>query len=98
MAKKRHFTRSTTIPIAPIIGLVAMPNLQAAIYNAQHGDMDNLLLNLGRIIGADPGGYNVNYLINNMIPLAVGMAIHWAASKLGVNRMLGRAKVPFIRI
>lgn len=28
----------------------------------------------------------------------IGAAVHWVASKLGVNRALGRARVPIIRI
>jgi hypothetical protein len=31
-------------------------------------------------------------------PLLVGFAVHYGASKLGINRMLGRARIPLVRV
>jgi hypothetical protein len=31
-------------------------------------------------------------------PIAVGFAVHWMASKLGVNRAIAKAGVPIVRI
>jgi hypothetical protein len=51
--------------------------------------------------GYDPtdGKIKFGYAIQKLYgPLAIGFAAHTIASKLGVNRMLARAGVPFIRI
>jgi hypothetical protein len=31
-------------------------------------------------------------------PIFMGFVLHWAAGKFGINKMLGRAKIPIIRI
>ena len=30
--------------------------------------------------------------------MLAGLAVHWAIGKLGINRALGRAKIPYVRI
>jgi len=50
--------------------------------------------------GYDPEGFEPfgKYLGKGLAPILIGFAVHWLASKLGVNRMLGAAKVPILRI
>ena len=37
-------------------------------------------------------------LMRGLLPLAIGLGLHFVASKLGVNRALGRARVPVLRL
>lgn len=89
--KPKRRKRQMTIPIALIGGLAGMPNLREAITALFSGNIDLALVNLGAMVS--PSGIRAN-----IIPLATGMAVHYGASKLGINRALGAAGVPFIRI
>lgn len=104
---RRYFTRprfhrkaKMTIPIAPTIGLIATATNNGVIQNATAGNwglvVDALKWNFTGI--TPDGSFNGSALIQNMTPLIVGVGVHVAASKLGVNRMLANAKVPYIRI
>ena len=53
---------------------------------------------IGALTGYHGGKFELDQLIPTYGPIALGFAVHWMASKFGVNRMLGRAKVPIIRI
>lgn len=37
-------------------------------------------------------------LMKGAVPIGLGLLVHKIASKLGVNRALGRAKIPFLRV
>lgn len=88
-----------TIPIAPVIGVVAMPNLYNAVTNAIAGNWDEARVQAQAVLGiARDGKFNSGLLILNMTPLFLGFVIHWLASKIGINRLLGRAKIPLVRI
>lgn len=104
--RRRYFPRrfrrkaKMTIPIAPVMGLIATATNNGVIQNAQAGNwnlvMDALKWNFTGI--APDGSFNGAALIQNITPLAIGMGIHIAASKLGVNRVMAQAKIPYIRI
>lgn len=104
--------RSFTIPIAPVAALFAVPFIRphpdfgSAYEHYKNDKMEkipsHLLFGLtGFWIGDqdvpkarfDPikGG-------NIMKALIVGVAAHWLATKVGINRLLGRAKVPLLRV
>lgn len=87
-----------TIPLAPVLGVIAMPSLQNAAVAALNGNAEEALNQAAGILGMYRGSFSVDRLLDNMRPLFLGIVIHIMASKLGVNRVLGRAKVPFIRI
>jgi hypothetical protein len=89
-----------TIPVAPIVGIIAMPAVQGMIASAMKGNFNEVANFAPAIIGmrSDTGQFDSSLLIANMTPLAVGMGVHILASKLGVNRILGKAKIPYIRI
>jgi len=42
--------------------------------------------------------FNPSFMWNGTYPIALGILIHKVAGMLGVNRALGRARIPFIRI
>lgn len=114
MAKKRRFGRARryyhrakgraakmTIPLAPAAGLVAMPAVGQVITDIMTGQYQNIAPHLGQIAGIPVGSggkFDRNVLQAQWTPFAAGMLVHIAASKLGVNRMLGRAKIPIVRV
>ena len=106
MARKKKFrrSRSFTIPLAPVMGLVsglaepvshmiADPSPQSVMYSLND-------------IGARYTGYNainknfsLDALASGLLPLVIGGVVHKVVGgKLGINAMLGRAGVPIIRI
>jgi len=100
--------KSTTIPIAVLLG--ASAGLINPIARAASGQAswdwavrDAVANYTGVVTGYDSSGNFVSYfsfdkLKQGLLPLFVGTGVHILASKLGVNRALGRAKVPFLRI
>lgn len=101
MAKKRRRRRSNgfTIPVA-IVAPLAMEGVET-LQLVQDG---NASLALDRLT-QHYTGYSPNLndwkwerLKGGAIPLMIGVLVHKLAGKFGVNRALGRAGVPFIRI
>lgn len=95
---KRMGKRSTTIPLAVVGGVFGAPAVRAGISKIFKGDLKGAMGEAGRIAGATSSGFNAKVAMENIMPILVGIGIHKVASKLGVNRALGRAKIPLIRI
>ena len=95
---KSHQKRSFTLPMAPIIGVIAMPDVQEIAKYAMNRDFGAVIRSVPRLIGIEDGQFNANLFFNNMIPLGLGVGTHWLASKFGLNRMIARAGIPIIRI
>lgn len=96
--RKRSRKRKFTIPVA-IVAPIAWKFMSAA-QKAKSGDWEgagNDLLWHFAGIQSKPYKFNPEAL-KTWIPVIVGAAIHIAASKLGINRYLGRAGIPIIRI
>lgn len=62
---------------------------------------------LGDFFGIQTAGtqqaYNVKAwsswrLQYGLYPVLAGFAVHWGANKLGINRMIGRMGIPYVRI
>ena len=109
MAKsKRRFYKSMTIPLAPIGGLMAglaVPISQAVLgnYTGSGGAIDWLIYNYTGFRGNFSGGqptFDPTGLKNGLLPLIAGVLIHKfvGGQPIGINRMLGQAGVPVIRI
>ena len=88
-----------TIPIAVVGGAVA--GVVETIPYLMDGRFDMA----GELLVRNYTGWSIKenkwyypYAQRGLMPLLIGMIIHVLASKLGVNRMLGRARVPFLRI
>lgn len=97
--KKERKARSFTLPLAPIVGLGA--GLSVPIQDLMAGNYKGAIEGATRnYTGYDPvsGQWNASYLWNGAVPLLIGILVHKIASKLGVNRVLGQAGVPIIRI
>jgi hypothetical protein len=88
-----------TIPIAPLIGFAV--GLYPSVESVMEGNIHQAAQRLGRdYIGYDytDGTFDVKRAYHGLAPLFMGALVHTAASKLGINRALGRAKVPLVRI
>lgn len=99
MAKKKQRKRAGfTIPIAVVAGAgaQALPVIEKAAKGDWGGVVDKLLYQYG-CYNKTKGAFDLK-LVGNYAPLIVGLIIHVIASKLGLNRILGRAKIPYFRI
>lgn len=47
---------------------------------------------------ADSNTWNIMNMKYSLFPILAGFASHYVANRLGVNRVLARARVPFVRI
>jgi hypothetical protein len=98
---KAHRSRSQmTLPLAALAGF--LPLAGVVVTSFQQGGVqlvgNNLVSNL---TGYDVGTHtwNAKYMEKGLMPIVAGLIAHKVVGQyLGVNRMLGRAKVPFIRI
>lgn len=108
VARRRYFPRPRrraaskagfTLPLAAVAGFVP---LGLNVYNgAKTGGINGAGFELVR----GTTGYNWQAgrmewpaLVRGLGPIVAGFMVHKLASKLGVNRALGKAGIPFIRI
>lgn len=99
MAKKKGKRRPArmTIPLAVVAGFLPAGS---KLYDSR-GSVEELSNTASRIlIGFNPqnGNWNAEDLKYGLGPIFVGMILHKVASGLGINRALGAARIPFIRI
>lgn len=103
MAKKRtmHKKKQFTIPLAIVAGFAA-PVTDIMINAPSLGYPKSALHTMAGLIGYDTvGGHYVGLSqakAAGLYPLLLGFGAHYAASKLGLNRMIARAGIPLIRI
>jgi len=100
--RKRRRSRSLTIPLAPIAGLIA--GIAEPINYAIQGDYNSAM----EVVVRNYTGYSmqhksfnpVEYLPRGLLPLIGGLLVHKfvGGSPLNLNRILARNKVPLIRI
>jgi len=100
MAKKKSKRRSRpTIPLAVVAGFAAPARIiyRESLANGIEGGAAAT----GRIFtGYDStrGVWDFRQLQFGFAPVLVGFGIHKLASLVGINRALGAARIPFIRI
>ena len=98
-AKKKNRRSKFTLPLAVVAGFA--PGASRTIGHFQNGGVQGGLNELSRIyIGydRDSGQFQPWLLRYGLYPVVAGVLIHKVAGLLGVNRMLARAGIPFIRI
>lgn len=97
MARKKHYRRpGFTLPLAIVGGFMPMA---VGAYNRRStpGEIPKYLL--ASLTGYYPGvGWNAANMKDGALPLLAGMLAHKLAGRLGINRLLARARVPVIRI
>lgn len=96
-----HHKKAFTVPLAIVAGFIPMAmdiNKQAP----SMGWLGSAAHTTAGLIGWDTvGGSYVGWTqakAAGLPGIALGFGGHWLASKLGVNRMIARAGIPFIRI
>ena len=89
-----------TIPIAPIAGIIATPAIQQAIPSLLAGQYTQGMAQLGYIVGIvdSSGKFDFNLMKKNVMPMIAGVLVHKLASMAGINRLLAKAKVPYLRV
>lgn len=107
MAKKKSRAKpKMTLPIAVIAPLAATvitepsAGWNSLLNMAQAGMWQNvadILLNGWLFYDRQRQSFDLNKGLFTKL-LLLGTGVHWVAGKAGVNRALGRAKVPLIRI
>jgi len=88
-----------TIPVAPIIGIVASKPFRDSFAAISSGQWANLPYIAGHFVGIqDDGKFSFTMLKDSMTPVVAGILAHKVASIAGINKILGKAKVPYLRI
>ena len=92
--KKSHSRGKTTLPIA-IVAPVAVVAFKVGkdLMAGNTLDVQQSLTGIG-----PDGKFYSQFVIGTYTPIVAGAAIHWAAGRFGVNKMLGRARIPLIRV
>jgi hypothetical protein len=99
MAAKKHrgHRPGVTVPVAVLLGFAPL-----AVGSWQRRNQPQEVL---RFLTVATTGYDYvghrwtgEFLGQGIGAIGIGMGLHWAANKFGVNRMLARAKVPILRI
>jgi len=99
---KQHRKASMTIPVAVVAGFAPLGfGLVSAGKRALSGDMAGASQELViRTTGwnQDTKSWNSGIFMQSYGPILAGLLVHKLAGRLGVNRALGRAGVPFLRV
>jgi len=101
MAKKKRGRSKPgmTVSLAVIAGLLPLAN--QAIIGFREGGIKRVGDRVcSSLTGYDPSvqRWEAAYLKNGTLPIVLGVLVHKLAGKLGVNRAMGNAGIPFIRI
>lgn len=106
MAKRRRKYRSrsqkTTIPVAPVMGIIGCfaPAIEAGLAGRYVGANSMVDWATLRITGYNNQNktWSFNELKQGWLPILAGAMAHKLAGMVGVNAALGRAKVPLLRV
>ena len=100
-AKARRASSKMTIPLGLVAGLGASVGrpLKTLIDNPSNVElaMNQLIEGYTGFYPAD-GSWDMNRLKFGLYPLIAGAMAHKIAGMVGVNRALGKAKVPYLRV
>jgi hypothetical protein len=88
-----------TIPLAALAGFVPLAARALDGYkgNGLYGAMDGVLSGLTGFSSFDRK-WHADIVLQNVGPIVGGILVHKLASKLGINRALSQAGVPFLRV
>lgn len=95
--KSRHSRPKMTIPLAVVAGFI--PIIKGSWDRRASMTEVTRYLTVSTT-GYDPVGkrWTTEFLGQGTGAILGGFAVHWLANKIGINRLLGRAKIPLIRI
>lgn len=95
-ARRRYRRPGFKLPLAIVSGFIP---LGVGMWNrrTQPGQIGPYVL--GSLTGYVPGvGWSTQYMSEGALPILGGFIAHWVASRIGINRALGRAGIPIFRI
>jgi len=99
--KKHHRRPGFTLPLAVVAGF-ASPVGRAGSQFINVGWQAGVSEISKSMIGIDPYAnpikFDWTYLRYGLVPIALGVGVHKLAGMFGLNRMIARAGIPFIRI
>lgn len=89
--------RKTTLPLAIIGGMLPVA---AGVWARRSSGTEMANYLQAGFTGVTPGtgAWNIANLRMGLFPVMAGFMVHAIAGKLGVNRALGRARLPLIRV
>lgn len=98
-AKRTHRKAGFTLPLAAVAGFAPLV-INAVDRGRRDGAMSGVASVSQGLTGYNPqsGDWKLSRLTEGLLPIMIGLGVHKLAGKFGINRMLGQAKVPFIRI
>ncbi len=97
-ARSRRRSSGMTVPIAVLAGF--MPLVNQAIIGYQEGGITRVSDRVvASLTGYDPATqkWNAAHMVHGALPITIGIVAHKIAGRLGVNRALSQAGVPFLR-
>ena len=100
--RKMHRKKQFTLPLAVVAGFLPMAFDAYNSRDSQGGLAKSIPHTIaGALIGYDTIGKKfamANWTQAGGPAIWAGFGVHYAAQKLGLNRMIARAGIPFIRI
>jgi hypothetical protein len=105
LARRRSFPRvfrrthkqKLTIPLAVVAGFIPAV---VGVWNRRGSSQAVADYLQAGFTGITPGTgqFSFSNLRAGLLPVVAGFGVHMVASKLGINRAIGRSGIPFIRI
>ena len=99
---RRFFSRSRskpkmTIPVAVVAGFIPAA---VGIWNRRGSGQAVADYMQQSFTGITPGTsqFSLANLKDGLLPIIAGFGVHMIASKIGINRAIGKSGIPFIRI
>lgn len=102
MAKKNKTKgrrNGITIPIAVVAGF--LPGIQRSLVGLTVGGFTGLSIEMSKVyLGYDPPSatWHPSLMWYGFYPIVIGLVVHKIATIIGINRMLARARIPFVRV
>ena len=94
--KGKHRKTKMTLPLAVVAGFVP---LAVGVWNRRSSLQSVADYLQSGLTGVSPGGqFQLSNLRQGLVPIVAGFLVHSLAGRLGINRSIGRAGIPFIRI
>lgn len=97
--RARRRSSGFTAPVLVLAGF--MPLVNQAVIGYREGGIQRVSDRVvASLTGYDPATqqWNAAHLVHGAVPIGLGIIGHKLASKLGVNRALAQAGIPFIRL
>ena len=96
-AKKKRYRQKPTVSLAVVAGMV--PALGAVWADAKRGAWSNMGNTAVSIMtGYTDGKFIWSKLKFGLLPMVGGFVAHKIATKIGLNRLIAKSKIPLVRI